>query len=225
MHSKLSSDDVAYGKMPSWYAPVSNAKFVIYVTQTLLGDGFMVNLVVEINPHSIDEKSQVYRLYIVWGRRWPAWVVPGIFLICDASWSLPNGKLRSKPDVFPVLGYSLPWLPMIPTPDFFVMSFFTNVICTGMYSDASLLCRHSLSVMTVLIIWRVLRLTYGPHSDSVLRKVIESIVQSAAVYSTASIALVITVLESPTVGYVICLNAFPALIVSQRELKFVCLPI
>ena len=58
MHSKLSSDDVAYGKMPSWYAPVSNAKFVIYVTQTLLGDGFMVSLVVEIDLDSVDENHR-----------------------------------------------------------------------------------------------------------------------------------------------------------------------
>ncbi|TBU64500.1 hypothetical protein BD310DRAFT_964258 [Dichomitus squalens] len=42
--------------------------------------------------------------------------------------------------------------------------------------------------------------------------VIEGIIQSAAVYSAASIVLVITAFESPNVGYVACLNIFPALI-------------
>ncbi|TBU29611.1 hypothetical protein BD311DRAFT_756476 [Dichomitus squalens] len=119
----------------------------------------------------------VYRLYVVWGRRWPVLVFPAILLICDI-----------------LLGYSLPWLPMVPTPDFFATSVFTNVLCT------------------VLILWRVLQLTFGPHSSPVIQRVIEGIVQSAAVYSAASIALVIMVLKSPDVGYVVCLNVFPALI-------------
>ncbi|TFK77683.1 hypothetical protein K466DRAFT_607836 [Polyporus arcularius HHB13444] len=40
----------------------------------------------------------------------------------------------------------------------------------------------------------------------------EAIVQSAAIYSTASIALVVTTFLSPNIGYVACLAIFPQLI-------------
>ena len=46
------------------------------------------------------------------------------------------------------------------------------------------------------------------------RRFLEAIVQSAALYSTASIALVITTFLSPNIGYVICLSVFPQLVVS-----------
>ncbi len=45
------------------------------------------------------------------------------------------------------------------------------------------------------------------------RRVVEAIVQSAAIYSTASIALVVTSFLSPNIGYVACLSVFPQLIV------------
>ena len=68
--------------------------------------------------------------------------------------------------------------------------------------------------MAVLNMWRVLQLIPGLNSSALLRRVVEGIVQSAAVYSIASAILVVTLLKSPNVGYVVCLNIFPALIVS-----------
>ncbi|KAJ2981886.1 hypothetical protein NUW54_g10817 [Trametes sanguinea] len=44
------------------------------------------------------------------------------------------------------------------------------------------------------------------------RKVVEAILQSAAIYSAASIVLVITYFTSPTVGYNLCVGVFPSLI-------------
>lgn len=61
---------------------------------------------------------------------------------------------------------------------------------------------------------KVLLFSFKAGTTSLLRKVVEGIIQSAAVYSAASIVLVITVFVSPHVGYVACLNVFPALFVS-----------
>ena len=43
--------------------------------------------------------------------------------------------------------------------------------------------------------------------------VVEAIIESAAIYSLASISLIVTAFFSPLVGYFICLDAFPPLIV------------
>ena len=44
-------------------------------------------------------------------------------------------------------------------------------------------------------------------------RLVEAIVQSAAIYSTASIALVVTFFLSPNIGFPMCLSAFSQLIV------------
>lgn len=44
-----------------------------------------------------------------------------------------------------------------------------------------------------------------------LRKVVEGMIQSAFLYSAASVVLVVTIFASAHVAYVACLNVFPAL--------------
>ena len=79
---------------------------------------------------------------------------------------------------------------------------------------------------SVLIMWRLLRSDMLVHAHWQwhsrawfnlvrYRRVFEAIVQSAAVYSTASIALVVTSFLSPNIGYVACLSIFSPLIVGS----------
>lgn len=73
---------------------------------------------------------------------------------------------------------------------------------------------------SVLIIWRVFRSAdqYMPPSTrlKLFGMVVEAIVQSAAIYSMASISLIITNVESIDIGFEACLSIFPPLIVSAR---------
>lgn len=48
------------------------------------------------------------------------------------------------------------------------------------------------------------------------RKVVEAIVQSAAIYSTASFALGITLICSPAIGFDACIGVFSSLIVGAH---------
>ncbi|KAM5539318.1 hypothetical protein V8D89_007009 [Ganoderma adspersum] len=61
--------DVEVARRGFSHAPkaMEEAKFVLYVTQTLIGDGFMI-----------------YRLFRVYSRHWPVIVVPSILLLADA---------------------------------------------------------------------------------------------------------------------------------------------
>ena len=47
------------------------------------------------------------------------------------------------------------------------------------------------------------------------RRVIQALIQSAAMYSLASISLIITFFLSPNIGYVACLSIFSPLIVGS----------
>ncbi|CDO73382.1 hypothetical protein BN946_scf185013.g16 [Trametes cinnabarina] len=123
-----------------WYhSAVGRARFIIYVSQTLIGDAFII-----------------FRVYIIWGRKTKVVVLPAILVMVDAG----------------------------------------------------------------LIMWRTLRSTYGPAAPKVIsrrfglkhRKVVEAILQSAAIYSAASIVLIITYFISPTVAYSACVGIFPSLI-------------
>ena len=85
---------------------------------------------------------------------------------------------------------------------------------------------HSLSTRPcypVLVMWRILipdRWAAAPRALSkrydMARKAGEAIVQSAAVYCVASMALVLTYTLSQNKGWIVCLNIFPPLIVSPR---------
>ena len=77
----------------------------------------------------------------------------------------------------------------------------------------------------VLIMWRVLRQKgsevqdhWDWHSLALFnfvryRRVFGAIIQSAAIYSVASISLLVTTLISPNIGFYACLSVFPPLIV------------
>ncbi|PIL26552.1 hypothetical protein GSI_12310 [Ganoderma sinense ZZ0214-1] len=66
--------DVAIARRGFLYPPDTweQVKYVMYVTQTLIGDGFMI-----------------YRLFRVYSRHWPVIVVPSILLLADAVVGYP----------------------------------------------------------------------------------------------------------------------------------------
>lgn len=55
----------------------------------------------------------------------------------------------------------------------------------------------------------------GSKTKSVRRRVVESVIQSAAIYSVASISFGITSFLSPDIGFPICHSLFPPVIVSS----------
>ncbi|KAI8992756.1 hypothetical protein BD414DRAFT_482116 [Trametes punicea] len=148
---------------------LGSCRFAIYVTQTLIGDGFMI-----------------YRLYIVWSSNLKVVILPAVLLVI--------GTAAGYVSVVNLFG---PITPLV----FFGLSFFTNILST------------------ILIMWRILRSAYGPAAPKLMtrrfslkyRKVVEAIVQSAAIYSTASISLCVMLFVSPNVGFYACLGVFPSL--------------
>ena len=80
-------------------------------------------------------------------------------------------------------------------------------------------------LLQALIMWKVLRSESSEvqdhwrwHSRAIFnfvryRRVFEAIIQSAAIYSAASISLLVTTLISPNIGLYACLCVFPPLIV------------
>ena len=79
---------------------------------------------------------------------------------------------------------------------------------------------------TVCILARVLRISRDSETNHALARrstqssqtqvwrVVEALVQSTAITCAASMSLVVTFLNSASLGYPTCLNVFPALIVS-----------
>ncbi|EIW56943.1 uncharacterized protein TRAVEDRAFT_21881 [Trametes versicolor FP-101664 SS1] len=127
----------------------------------------------------------IYRLFIVWNRSKKVIVVPATLCLVNAVCGyLTLGPLTTT---FILLGFIL-------------LSLVSNVLCS------------------VLIIWRVFR--SANHSTpfsarfKLYQKVAEAIVQSAAIYSTASIALGLTFFFNPNnkPGFLVCLAVFPPLI-------------
>lgn len=66
-------------------ATIGEAQFYLYVTQTLLGDGFMVRSSSLSKSHVLprERMMQVYRLFIVWINRRAVVVVPAILFFID----------------------------------------------------------------------------------------------------------------------------------------------
>ncbi|KAJ2987486.1 hypothetical protein NUW54_g9413 [Trametes sanguinea] len=143
---------------------MGSARLAIYVTQTLMGDAFML-------------RYQIFRVFVVWGGRVRVIVLPVLLVMIDAG-ALPS-------------------------------------VCST--CNLGLILQYGNSG---LILWRTLRSAYGSAPPKLMsrrftldfRKVIEALLQSAAVYSAASIALVATNLESPHYAFVVCLGVFPSLI-------------
>ncbi|PIL26556.1 hypothetical protein GSI_12314 [Ganoderma sinense ZZ0214-1] len=139
-----------------------------------------------------DAAEQIYRLFIVWEGQWVVVIGPALLSVIDAFAGFGSSMSGVGRTVMPLL--------------FFVFSFLTN------------------TTSSALIMWRVLR-TY--HRDDACedgdwrtrarinlaryRPVFEAILQSAAVYSTASLVLLITFLTSPNVAYYTSLSIFSPL--------------
>ncbi|EIW56942.1 uncharacterized protein TRAVEDRAFT_49753 [Trametes versicolor FP-101664 SS1] len=161
----LYSVDNALSGASLWYSTLGAPRFGIYVTQTLIGDAFMI-----------------YRLFLVWNRSRKVIILPIILCTLDGV----SGYLGITP--------SFVIVPLA----FLFFSFISNTLCSA------------------LIMWRVLRNTnqYMPLSArlGLLWKVVEAIVQSAAIYSLASIALLVTFFISPNIGFTACAGVFPPLI-------------
>ena len=121
---------------------------------------------------------------------------------------------------------------------FFVTSFVNNMFCSSKspaWARTSFLrkqrwqsryrpCR-TLTSSSALIMWRILSPTLWPLGQhrapaaskrlTMAWKAMDAILNSAAVYSIASISLVITLRLSPHIGFPACLNVFPSLLVSR----------
>ncbi|KAI0776560.1 hypothetical protein BD413DRAFT_439493, partial [Trametes elegans] len=157
--------------------PTGAAKFAIYATQTLIGDGFMI-----------------YRAYMVWNRTRLVVIVPSILLFGEV-----------------VLGYATAFLGRFNvstqrTTDcvnaFFVVSVVTNLVCTGLIVKRTLWSHGGAQSRTAC----------KSQLKTVRWRVVESLVQSAAVYSIASISLAVTSFLSPSIGFPACHSAFPSVI-------------
>ncbi|KAL1938109.1 hypothetical protein VTO73DRAFT_11938 [Trametes versicolor] len=131
----------------------------------------------------ICDTFMIYRAFVIWERQWKIIALPLILLILDAI----SGYISTTPK-----GDNLIMMILFPC-----ASFLTN------------------SLSTALIMWRVL--SGGANTVQVARftlyrRVITAIVQSAAVYSVASITLLVTVSVSPDSAYATCLTMFPPFI-------------
>ncbi|KAI0819794.1 hypothetical protein BC628DRAFT_1423440 [Trametes gibbosa] len=157
---------------------IGAAKFAFYVTQTLIGDGFMI-----------------YRAFVVWDHMWLVTAVPSFLLFVEV-----------------VLGYTTASLGLTAASAtqskacvdaWCIISVLLNVLCSG------------------LIMKRILWPASRPHPESlrtrvkaksVRRRVMESVIQSAAIYSIASIAFGVTSFLSPDIGFPLCHSLFPPII-------------
>ena len=111
---------------------------------------------------------------------------------------------------------------------FFGVSFISNALASGTHHTLRDWERSS-QPRPALIMWRILNAKdpqsqdhWEWHSRAMFnfvkyRRAFKAVIQSASIYSMASISLVATLLTSPNVGFVACMNAFPPLIVCQTH--------
>ncbi|TBU37464.1 hypothetical protein BD309DRAFT_616761 [Dichomitus squalens] len=158
------------------------AKFGIYVTQVLVGDGFMA-----------------YRAYMVWDRSTRVIVLPVILLVGEIF----IGYYISLSG--PVMMSSLQ-ADTVSCVDALVQAFFIISAVTNLLS-------------TALIMGRILSSSVGTRdantrdsSRGVKWRVFESILQSAAIYSVASISLAATSFTSPAIAFPALHSVFPSVI-------------
>ncbi|KAH9856094.1 hypothetical protein C2E23DRAFT_857141 [Lenzites betulinus] len=130
----------------------------------------------------ICDTFMTYRTFVIWERQWKMIVIPGILLFLDAV----SGYISTT-----TAGNSLFTMILFP--------------CSSFSAN---------SVSTALIMGRVFTSTDGlqPTRSTLYRKVIRAIVQSAALYSTASVTLLLAVIISPNSVYATCLTFFPPFI-------------
>ncbi|PIL26317.1 hypothetical protein GSI_12073 [Ganoderma sinense ZZ0214-1] len=163
---------------------VGAAKFAIYVTQLLIGDGIMI-----------------YRAYVVWDRSFKVIIPPFILLA---------GEL--------VLGYFVslagPFAPeawglniAVLSNAFFVISVVTNILSSGL-----IMARILWFTSRTQKVFRVSLDSQDGRLKNVTWRVLESILQSAAIYSVASISLAVTSFTSTTSAFPACHSVFPSVI-------------
>lgn len=135
----------------------------------------------------------------------------------------------------PVLGYTTASLSRLHATEaqatacvdaWCIISVVLNLLCSGEpdasrpVSYRSLLQSRSPSVGLIMkrILWPATKharvASNGSKTKSVRRRVVESVIQSAAIYSVASISFGITSFLSPDIGFPICHSLFPPVIVS-----------
>ncbi|EIW56936.1 uncharacterized protein TRAVEDRAFT_73260 [Trametes versicolor FP-101664 SS1] len=171
--------------------PIGAVKFAIYVTQTLIGDGFMI-----------------YRAYVVWNRSWYVIIIPSLLLFGEV-----------------VLGYVTSCLGKFDVSDttitacvnaFFILSVVTNVTSTALIMKRILWSPGSQSTSNSTAPGQPVRglRSQRPRQPrkTVQWRVVESLVQSAAIYSLASVSLAVTSFLSPAIGFPACHSVFPSII-------------
>ncbi|CDO76598.1 hypothetical protein BN946_scf184868.g12 [Trametes cinnabarina] len=167
-----------YESLNDWPTnPIGAAKFAFYVTQTLIGDGFMI-----------------YRAYIVWDRMWIVPLVPSVLLLVELVLGYVTAGMRSL--------NATPAQAKACVDIWCILSVVLNVLCSGLIMKR--------------ILWPVnrVRACTTTKTKSVRRRVVESVIQSAAIYSVASISFGITSFLSPNIGFPVCHSLFPPVIVS-----------
>ncbi|KAI1795337.1 hypothetical protein LXA43DRAFT_881965 [Ganoderma leucocontextum] len=175
---------IAHGGTPTgtldFYNLLSNpthvGKSVIYITQTLVGDGFVT-----------------YRLFIVYNRNLWILVLPLLLVVGTAisgyGICFVLTTLTGSGAIF--AGNLVPWIT-----SFFALSLTTNVIATILISGRIMWSNYKVRR------YRMALTHWG---------VIETIVQSAAIYSAALISLLSTYLAGSNAQY-ICLDSLQPLI-------------
>ncbi|KAI0351210.1 hypothetical protein OH77DRAFT_1524276 [Trametes cingulata] len=142
----------------------------------------------------IGDGFMIYRAYVVWDRMWQIIAIPGFLLAGEVVLGFVTASLgrlhvstaRAKicVDVWCILSVVL------------------NILCSGLIMKR--------------IIWPANRVrattSGGAEYKSVRRRVLESVIQSAAIYSVASISFGITSFLSPDIGFPVCHSLFPPVI-------------
>ncbi|OBZ74586.1 hypothetical protein A0H81_05090 [Grifola frondosa] len=157
--------------------PTHVGKNVIYSTQTLVGDGFVV-----------------YRLYVVWNRNLKIIIFPIMLLVADGvaayaacyEFSVSGTDPTKLGDIF--VTSIKPWLTSA-----FVLSLCTNVVSTSLIAGRIWYSNRRLA-------------RYHSSLGSSNWRVIEILIQSAVLYSASLIALLTTYLANSNAQY-ICLDA------------------
>ncbi|TBU35405.1 hypothetical protein BD311DRAFT_648225 [Dichomitus squalens] len=160
------------------------AKFAIYVTQLLIGDGVMI-----------------YRAYVVWDRSFKVIVLPCVFLAGE----LILGYFISLAGPYAPKSWAMNTRALVNA--FFLLSVVTNLLSSGL-----IMARVLSFTSRTEKFKRFSQDSQDGRFKSVTRRVVESILQSAAIYSIASISLAVTSFANYTVAFPACHSVFPSVI-------------
>ncbi|KAM5537255.1 hypothetical protein V8D89_008985 [Ganoderma adspersum] len=155
--------------------PLFVGKSATYITQTLVGDAFVM-----------------YRLYIVYNRNLWIAVLPLALLVGTgiSGYGIPINVARGGPSETIFSSHLVPWIT-----SFFTLSLTTNVLATILLSGRIMWSNY-----------KVKQYHFGERSS-----VLETIVQSAALYSAALVSLLATYVAGSNAQYV-CLDALQPII-------------